>query len=264
MDRDLHSGHRERLRRRAQEEGLDGFNPHQVLELLLFYAIPRQDTSAIAHRLIDRFGSVAQVLSQPADELRKVSGVGQRAARWLTSLGTLTEAYGALTQADRVVIRNHADAARFCAGLEGEILRPQAWQICMTPVGVVQACSKIADSAAWAEAECLRLSLDEILSVHARNVILAVFPDEARPEAEAYDCDGAREYGQVLRAMDVDLIDVVIVGSERHTSLAQTGLYNRNEISASRSVFAERYMRESTGDAAEEGVRPSKEIDASD
>ena len=153
MDRDLHSGHRERLRRRAQEEGLDGFNPHQVLELLLFYAIPRQDTSAIAHRLIDRFGSVAQVLSQPADELRKVSGVGQRAARWLTSLGTLTEAYGALTQADRVVIRNHADAARFCAGLEGEILRPQAWQICMTPVGVVQACSKIADSAAWAEAE---------------------------------------------------------------------------------------------------------------
>jgi len=57
----IHQGHRERLRVRFLEEGLDGFEDHQVLELLLFYAIPRTDTNPIAHRLINRFGTLSAV-----------------------------------------------------------------------------------------------------------------------------------------------------------------------------------------------------------
>jgi DNA repair protein RadC len=60
----LHAGHRARLRKRFFEEGLDAFEDHQVIELLLFYAIPRRDTNEIAHLLLRRYGSFDDRLGQ--------------------------------------------------------------------------------------------------------------------------------------------------------------------------------------------------------
>lgn len=51
-----HDGHRERLRARLEREGIDHFAPHEVLELILFYSVPRANTNPIAHRLMERFG----------------------------------------------------------------------------------------------------------------------------------------------------------------------------------------------------------------
>ena len=58
----IHDGHRQRLKDRFRQEGLDKFDEIQVLELLLFYAIPQRDTNPLAHRLLEHFGSLAQVL----------------------------------------------------------------------------------------------------------------------------------------------------------------------------------------------------------
>ena len=112
-DKNVHGGHRKRLRDRAMSEGLEAFNPHQVLELLLFYAIPRQDTSEIAHLLIDRFGSVHDVLNAPAAELMQVPGVGKKTADWLVDLGMLVHTYGELRAEDRPKIVNFQSALWF-------------------------------------------------------------------------------------------------------------------------------------------------------
>ena len=69
----IHEGHRQRLLRRFLEEGLEHFEPHNKLELLLFYAIPRRDTNEIAHRLLKTFGSFSAVLDAPLEELQKVT-----------------------------------------------------------------------------------------------------------------------------------------------------------------------------------------------
>ena len=53
----MHEDHRQRMYNRFLSEGLDGFEPHQALELLLFFAIPRRDTNELSHKLIDHFGS---------------------------------------------------------------------------------------------------------------------------------------------------------------------------------------------------------------
>ena len=58
----LHAGHRKRLRERYRRSGLDDFASHEVMELLLTYAIPRVDVNRQAHALIERFGSVADAL----------------------------------------------------------------------------------------------------------------------------------------------------------------------------------------------------------
>lgn len=76
-----HSGHRERLKCRFDQTGLDGFSEHEILELLLFFCIPRKDTKAIAKTLLKEFGSFAGVFAASAESLQKVKGVGENSAR---------------------------------------------------------------------------------------------------------------------------------------------------------------------------------------
>lgn len=89
----VHAGHRERLRARALAEGLDGFADHQVLELLLFYAIPRLDTNPIAHDLLRRFDSLAAVLDAHPNDLAQVPGMGAAAAGFLSILPQVARRY---------------------------------------------------------------------------------------------------------------------------------------------------------------------------
>lgn len=91
--RRTHVGHRDRLRSRFARDGLDGFDDHQVLELLLFYAIPRVDTNPIAHRLLDRFGSLAAVLEADRADLASVPGVGPAAAALLSMVPQISRRY---------------------------------------------------------------------------------------------------------------------------------------------------------------------------
>lgn len=78
---ELHKNHRIRLRKRYEISGLDDFEEHVILELLLFTPLPRVDTNPTAHRLISRFGSLAGVLEAPEEELCQVKGVGTVTAR---------------------------------------------------------------------------------------------------------------------------------------------------------------------------------------
>jgi DNA repair protein RadC len=89
----LHIGHRERLRKRFLEEGLDIFEDHQILELLLFHVIPRGDTNPIAHRLIKRFGSLSAVLEADPKDVAAVEGIGDKAAAFLTMIPQMTRRY---------------------------------------------------------------------------------------------------------------------------------------------------------------------------
>jgi DNA repair protein RadC len=81
-----HVHHRKRLTARYERSGFDDFEEHNILELLLFYAIPRADTNPTAHALIDRFGSLYGVLTSPQSELTAVRGVGPASASLLRSV----------------------------------------------------------------------------------------------------------------------------------------------------------------------------------
>ena len=79
-----HKGHRARMKQQFLENGLDGFNDHQVLEMLLFYAIAQKDTNELAHRLIDRFGGLSNVLDAEPRDLCDVNGISEHTATFLT------------------------------------------------------------------------------------------------------------------------------------------------------------------------------------
>lgn len=67
----VHNGHRNRMKEKFLREGADAFREHEILELLLYYAVPRRDTNPLAHRLLERFGSLSAVMDAPADVLRE-------------------------------------------------------------------------------------------------------------------------------------------------------------------------------------------------
>jgi DNA repair protein RadC len=78
-----HSGHRQRLKQRFTDGGPEAMPDYELLELLLFSAIPRRDTKPVAKRLLQRFGSFAEVINAPAERLKEVQGIGDAAVMQL-------------------------------------------------------------------------------------------------------------------------------------------------------------------------------------
>lgn len=116
-----HEGHRERLRQRFRRAGLESFAPHEVLELLLTYAIPRRDTKPIAYALMDRFGSLHAVLQASPDELAQVTGIGENAATLISLMMPVFRAYRRSMEEAKDEIRNYSQAVSYCESLfEGE------------------------------------------------------------------------------------------------------------------------------------------------
>lgn len=73
-----HSGHRSRMRRKFVEAGMsfEAFPPHEVLEMMLFFCCKRRNTNPLAHRLLERFGSLSAVLRADTEQLSSTEGVG--------------------------------------------------------------------------------------------------------------------------------------------------------------------------------------------
>ena len=92
MKEHLHDGHRDRLRLRFEKEGGDAFASHELLELLLFYAIPRRDTNDLAHRLLEQFQTLDGVFGASLDELMKVEGIGRNTAIYIKTLNSVQRA----------------------------------------------------------------------------------------------------------------------------------------------------------------------------
>ena len=85
----VHDGHRDRKKAQYRRCGSEPFADHELLELLLFFAIPRVDTNPAAHALLDRFGSLQAVFTASVDELAKVPHIGPNAALLISLIPTL-------------------------------------------------------------------------------------------------------------------------------------------------------------------------------
>lgn len=111
----LHAGHRARVRRRFLTSGLASFQDHEVLELLLFYAVPRRDVNEMAHMLIDRFGSLQGVLDAPEEELRAIPGMGPKTAHFLNLIPEVMVQMSRHAEAEPRILRGPKDLAGIMA-----------------------------------------------------------------------------------------------------------------------------------------------------
>ncbi|MBQ8434170.1 MAG: RadC family protein [Clostridia bacterium] len=107
-------GHRQRLRERMLQEGLQSFQDHEVLELLLFQYIPRKDTNKLAHALLDKFGSIYNILNAPPEQLMTVDGISKVTACNLSMLKEVLQRYihGQVSRQKFVGVNSIIDFAR--------------------------------------------------------------------------------------------------------------------------------------------------------
>ena len=130
----LHDGHRQRKRQQFLSHGPESMADHELLELALFYAIPRRDTNETAHRLLDQFGSLDRVLSAPEQELEKVEGVGQGAAVLLRLMGSIGDRARRPEREEKIVASVDQAGAYFLRLLDGQRTE-QLYQLCVDAKG---------------------------------------------------------------------------------------------------------------------------------
>lgn len=95
---ELHSGHRERLRRKFVDFGADALLDHELLELALFYPIPRINTNGIAHGLIKDFKNINGILDAPISKLIKSKGIGENSAEFIRLLADICKEYNTFSE----------------------------------------------------------------------------------------------------------------------------------------------------------------------
>lgn len=108
-----HEGHRERLRQRYRQYGLDGFTDHEVLELLLGYTILQKDTNEPAHELIRQFGDLRIVLDSTEEELSRIENVGASSAFFLTLIRDVARRYVEQTKSDPLRLLEPREAIEY-------------------------------------------------------------------------------------------------------------------------------------------------------
>ena len=133
----VHAGHRARMRERFMKEGLSGFSEHEVLELLLMFAIPQRDVNPLAHRLIEHFGSLSTVLEAAPAELTRVDGVGENAAALLSLMPQLMGYYQHSAMGRKPVITNLAEARKYAGALFFGLHEERVYMICVDQSGRV-------------------------------------------------------------------------------------------------------------------------------
>ena len=87
--KNLHSGHRKRVKENVIKNGFSQLEEHKLLELMLFYSIPREDTNELAHKLLNEFGTLDELFKASIDRLKRVDGVGDNTAVMIATIGEL-------------------------------------------------------------------------------------------------------------------------------------------------------------------------------
>jgi len=220
----IHDGHRQKMRQRFMTGGLDGFADHEVLELLLFYAIPRRDTNPTAHRLLARYGSLSGVLEAPAEDLANVEGMGPGAAVFL-KLVTGVFQRARLSGNGREIILNSTEKAgaylieRF-AGERDEVI----YQLCLDRKGKLLTCKRLDEGGADHADLNVRKLMENALLSGASAVILAHNHPSGIALPSPQDYAATQQIQAALKTIGVPLADHIIVADDDFVSMADSGI----------------------------------------
>ena len=221
----IHDGHRERMKKRFEEHGLENFDDHSVLELLLFYALPRADVNPIAHALMIKFGSLSAVFDAPVDELAAVSGIGSNTAVFIKLIPQVSRRY--------LVSRSSFDDILDATKKAGDYLVPRfyaerdeiVYMVCLDAKCKVLNCKLLFRGSVNSANVSIRKIVENALLYNSTSVIIAHNHTSGIALPSQEDKETTRRIEEALRAVDIVLADHIIVADDDFNSLADTGLF---------------------------------------
>lgn len=219
----IHDGHREKMRQRFRTTGLEGFADHEALELLLYFAIPRRDTNPIAHALLERYGSLSAVLSAPAEDLQKVEGIGESAAVLLRLAPALCQKARLAELEQETVLSSPDRVGEYLLERFRNERREVVYQLCLDRKGRLLACKRLGEGGVSAAVMNVRQVVENALVTHASAVILAHNHPSGVALPSDDDYTATRRIQEALQAVEVPLVDHIIVADSDFVSMAESG-----------------------------------------
>lgn len=221
----LHEGHRKRLKQRFLKDGLATFEDHNILELLLFYSVPRSDTNELGHRLLKRFGSLANVFDAPIEELCKVEGIGEHSATLIKLIPQICSIYNT-DKTEKITVVNTTNMAgryfipRFMGKSDEEVhvmLLDDKKKMLKSEV--------ISKGTVNATAVSIRKIVSAALNCNATGVILAHNHPGGVALPSGSDILTTKRIYRALKLMDIQLCDHIIVSDNDYVSMLDSGMF---------------------------------------
>lgn len=227
MSENLHVGHRDRLKNRYLNEGLESFEQHEILELMLYPHIPMKDTNPIAHELLLRYGSLSAVLEAHPEDLVTVNNMTKAAALYLSLAKDVFKAYQKDKIKSKTTILNRSSAINYLYPLLAHNTIEEAILICLN---IKHKIIKTTTLARGDENKCnitVKHIVELVLRHKATFVILAHNHPSSNPEPSIDDISFTRSCCLILKMLGITLIDHFIIGGEEYYSFDEKGYLER-------------------------------------
>lgn len=216
--RNGHEGHRERLRKQFMEQDGEGFHEHQLLELLLTYAIRQKDMNLLAHRLLERYGSLSNLLRADVFELMREEGIGEHTAVLLSLVGKLgPRAVYAPAEGQRIL--TSGDAIPLCRSLVGQSKREELWVISLNHSHRVIHADRISSGTPTETPMYARLVVECALRHGATGVLLCHNHPTGNAKPSSQDLEATGKVVRALEPLGITLYDHIIIAGKSAFSL---------------------------------------------
>lgn len=219
----LHAGHRQRMKRRMLKNGLESFEPHEMMEILLYYTNPRRDTNELGHLLIDTFGSVRDVMDADFDELCAVKGISESTASHIIFIRELIRIY-LMRSAGEVLLDSPVALCKYCsAAFLGKKVEQIRLLSLNHELGLVSD-----DLVSEGEIGSVQVNIRKMLEIVIKNKCDIVVVTHNHPKGSDMpsksDIQSTRRIFNALANINVQLADHIIVGMNGETSLRAAGM----------------------------------------
>ena len=236
-------GHRERLRCRALELGWDALKDYELLELILFYAEPRRDTNRQARSLLAAFGSLEGTLSASREALEEVPGINSAMAELIVRTGKLMRDYRESRYSDGIRLFRYPDVADFIQSRLSWVEQTSSWAIYTDFEDDLITYERVCDCLTWWQPGFVNQLVHNSVAMQARRMILILFAPEASALGpELAGVEHILDVAYTLSAVDVELIDCVLVGRGGLYSLKMHGDIVAVKNRSRQMAVHERYM----------------------
>lgn len=223
VKKNIHTGHREKVKQRFYETGLQGMASHNILELLLFFGIPYKDTNPIAHQLIDYFGSLSSVFEAKRSDLLKIKGMTDNAACLITLLLPLFRKYFEDVAGRRPKFANLNETVEFLRGLFLDCNNNErVFILCFDASGYLITYRMINEGDIKSSNVDIRKLTSILLETNAASMILSHNHPHGVPSPSREDIEITKFLGDFLFQLNVKFDDHIIIGEKEHYSMVNS------------------------------------------
>lgn len=220
--KNIHKGHREKVKQRYYETGLDSMPDHNILEMLLFFGIPQKDTNPLAHELIERFGSFSGVLEASKTDLQSVKGMTDSAACLLTLFLPVYKRYVKDLHKKKRKFTEAKDIADYLRPLYLDTNNERIYAVCLDADNRMIACRVISDGDIDSSSFDPRKLASIVLEVKAKKVILSHNHPNGSLTPSPNDCRVTAMAFELLKLLKVQLVDHIIVTDKSYFSMSRS------------------------------------------